>query len=73
MNLDSYFSGANLLAGLLFGSIGFVAFVYGKKQGRWSTMGIGGLLTLYPFVVTNTVATWIVGAALTAALFVFKD
>lgn len=66
-------SASNLLAGLLFGSIGFVAFAYGKKQGRWITMGLGGLLLIYPFVVTNPLATWMVGATLTAALFVIKE
>ena len=66
-------SASSLLAGLLFGSIGFVAFVYGKKQGRWTMMGIGALLLVYPFMVTHTLATWIVGAVLTVALFVIKE
>ena len=35
------FSGANLIGGLVFGSIGFVAFVYGKRMHIWKPMLIG--------------------------------
>lgn len=70
-NID--FSGANLFAGLLFGSIGFSAFIYGKKQGSAKTMIIALALCFYPWVVSNIVANYAIGAALTAALFIFRD
>ncbi len=65
--------GSQLFAGLIFGSVGFVAFVYGKKQGRIKTMLLGVALMAYPYVITNAPALWLIGAGLTAALFFLRD
>ena len=53
-----------LLLSLVPGGIGFVLFVYGKKQGRWPQL-VGGLLfMIYPYF-TPTLASLIgVGVAL---------
>ena len=67
------FSAGNLIGNLLFSCIGFVAFIYGKKQSLWKTMLLGVALMIYPYFVSNTLAMYIVGAALTAALFIFRD
>ena len=37
-----------LFAGLIFGVIGTAAFMYGKKQARFSSMAIGVALIAYP-------------------------
>lgn len=66
-------SGANLFAGILFSGIGTAAFIYGKRQSSFKAMGIGVALFFYPFVVSNTVAMYAVGIALTIGLFVFRD
>ena len=66
------FSGANLIGGLLFGSIGFVAFVYGKRMHVWKPMLIGLALMAYPYFVENPVALFAIGAAATVALFLFR-
>jgi hypothetical protein len=42
-----------LLASLAVGSVGFVCFVYGKKQGRFPQMLTGIVLCVYPYFVTN--------------------
>ena len=67
------FNTGTIIAGLIFGSIGFVAFMYGKKQGSAKPMIIGVLLMAYPYVIQNTLAQYGVGVALTVALFVFRD
>jgi hypothetical protein len=67
------FSGANLIGGLLFGSIGFVAFVYGKRMHVWKPMLLGLALMAYPYFVANDIALFVIGAAGTAALFLFRD
>ncbi|MGH8048532.1 MAG: hypothetical protein ACREKL_14930 [Chthoniobacterales bacterium] len=69
MNLDP----ENLLAGFIFGAVGLAAFIYGKKMALWKTMGIGIVLMIYPYFTANAWATTIIGALLTAALFVFRD
>lgn len=62
MNLD----GTLLLLSIVPGSIGFVLFVYGKKQDRWAHLAAGLALMIYPYFV-NTALQMIVGGALIGA------
>lgn len=61
---------ANILAGFIFGVIGFSAFVYGKNQTNIKAVIIGILLMIFPYFVPNTIAVWIIGTVLTAGLFI---
>ena len=63
----------SIVAGLIFGGVGFVAFVYGKKQALWKPMAIGIALMAYPFFVADTLWQFIVGGVLTLALFLWKE
>lgn len=67
------FGGAELIGGLIFGSVGFVAFVYGKRMKVWKPMFIGIGLMAYPYFVSSDVLLYSLGALLTAALFVWRD
>ena len=67
------FSMVNLVASLIFGSIGFIAFVYGKKQGAWPPMVIGILLMVYPYFIPGTTLMCVIGFALTAGLYFFRE
>jgi len=49
------------------------AFVYGKKQGLPKPMIIGIALMAYPYFVESGWLIFLIGALLTAALFVFRD
>ena len=69
--MDLSFS--NLVGGLLFSTIGFVAFSYGKKRSELKMMGLGGCLMVYTFFVPNALWTWLVGLGLTTALWFFRD
>jgi hypothetical protein len=62
---------ANILGSLIFGSIGFGALVYGKKQSNFKALVIGVLLMVYPYFVTNSIALYAIGVVLTALLFIF--
>lgn len=66
-------SPANIAGSIVFGSIGFVAFMYGKKQSSMKPMILGGVLMAYSYFITNTLAMIAVGVLLTAALFIFRD
>lgn len=66
-------SPAVMFASLLFGIIGLAAFVYGKKSMNWKPMVIGIALMAFPYVVDETWLLYAIGAALCAALFVFRD
>jgi hypothetical protein len=61
----------NILASVIFGSIGLAAFVYGKKQSNFKALVIGVILMVYPYFVPNTVAVYAIGAVLTVLLFIF--
>jgi len=63
---------SNILAGLIFGTIGFVAFMYGKKQSQLKPMIVGAVLMAYPYFVTNTIVLYSVGVVLTVFLFIFN-
>jgi hypothetical protein len=67
------FSGPNIIAGLIFGSIGFVAFTYGKRMNLWRPMFGGLALMVYPYFVANTVILFVVGIIGSAALFFLRE
>ena len=55
-----------LLLSLIPNGVGFVLFVYGKKQGRTPQLVAGIILMVYPMIAT-TVTSLIVGGVLTTA------
>ena len=63
---------SNIFSGVLFGSIGMAAFIYGKKQGKTSPMIIGVVMMVYPYFITNTLISYVVGVGLTVGLFLFR-
>ncbi len=76
MDLGLNLSLSGIVAGILFGMIGFAAFNYGRKTESFRAMGLGAALMIYPYVVPETapvVVLYGIGVALTAALFMFRD
>jgi len=67
------FSAANLIGGFVFGSIGFVAFMYGKRMSLWSPMFIGLALMIYPYFVSNDLLLWSAGVAGSASLWFVRS
>jgi len=65
--------GATLIAGILFGGVGFVAFAFGKKESSFKHMIIGAFLMVYPYFISNVTALFAIGIILTIALFVRTD
>jgi len=62
-------STASLIGNLLFGAIGFVAFVYGKRMHLWKLM-LGGLaLMIFPYFIADTLLMYLIGTTATATLF----
>ena len=66
-------SATNLIAGLLFSSIGFVGFIYGKRMSLWKPMFLGIALMAYPYFIESTALICIIGLLGTAALFLLRD
>src|SRR3984893_6379591 len=65
-------SAANLIGGCVFGSIGFVAFMYGKRMSLWKPMFLGIALIIYPYFISNDVLMIAIGAIGTAGLFFLR-
>jgi hypothetical protein len=62
MPLDSTW----LFLSLIPGGVGFVLFVYGKKQQRWPQLVAGLAMMVYPYFAA-TVTTLLLGGALVTA------
>jgi len=66
-------SPAWLFGSLVFGTLGFGVFWYGKKQQRTWTKWIGVALMVYPYAISETWQLYAVGCALCAAIWFVPD
>jgi hypothetical protein len=53
-----------LFLSLIPSGIGFVLFVYGKKQQRWPHLAAGLLFMVYPYFTTGLVSMVTIGASI---------
>lgn len=67
------FSAANLIGGFVFGSIGFVAFIYGKRMNLWKPMFLGLALMVYPYFISDDKIMIVIGIFGSAALFFVRE
>jgi hypothetical protein len=67
------FSAANLISGFVFGSIGFVAFIYGKRMNLWKPMLLGIALMVYPYFVSDDKIMLVIGLFGSTALFFVRE
>ena len=65
MNFDPNF----LFLSLIPGGIGFVLFIYGKKQGRMPQLVAGLIFMVYPYFTPTVLSMTAGGLALGAALY----
>ncbi|MCA9392891.1 MAG: hypothetical protein KC900_01700 [Candidatus Omnitrophica bacterium] len=72
-SLTGGISAWGLFGGMLFSGVGFVAFIYGKKNAELRPMLIGIALLVYPYLVRGTLMIYLVGAGLSAALYFFRE
>ena len=55
-----------LFLGLLFGSIGTVYLIHGKRQSSPIHLIVGAILIVYPYLFTNAILVFVAGVILTA-------
>jgi hypothetical protein len=65
MNLDATW----VFLSLVPSGIGFVLFVYGKKQNRWPHLVAGLILMVYPYLATSVASLVGIGAVICGALW----
>lgn len=63
---------ANLLWGLLFGSIGVGFLIYARRERAPVPLVAGLALSIYPFFINNTLWLVLIGVALTAAPYFIR-
>ena len=68
-SLDPY----NLLAGFIFGTIGWGAWRYGGRLELWQPRLIGMVLMVYPYLFTNMWLLWGIGVGLLVTLWFYHD
>ncbi len=66
-------SATELFALILFSSIGFAAFVYGKKSMRVGPMVLGVVLMIYPYFISELWQIYVLGCILCGALYFWRD
>ena len=60
---------AAFIIGAFFGLIGFSLFLYGKKSQQMKPMAIGIALMVYPYFVSNTLWSVLIGIGLIALMW----
>lgn len=61
-----------LLWGLLFGSVGFGYFLYGKRQAAVVPMVCGIALMIFPYFISNVLILVVIGVALAALPYFYR-
>ena len=67
------FSMWGLIWTVIFNGIGFIAFVYGKKNSEFKPLITGIVLMGYPLFVKDTIMILVVGVVLTVVLYYWRD
>ena len=62
-----HFNLSTIVISLIFSSVGFVYFSYGKKQSNFNLMAVGMILMLYTYFVSSVPVSLIIGILLTLA------
>jgi hypothetical protein len=62
-----------LLAGFVFGTLGWGAFSYGRKLDLWQPRAIGLGLMIYPYFIYNNYLLWGIGVGLLVLLWFYHD
>ena len=64
---------ASILWGIVFSSIGFGFFLYGKKQNNFIVLLCGILLMVYPYFIMNTYLLVLIGIILMAVPYFWEN
>ena len=59
-----------LFLSLITSGIGFVLFMYGKKQERWPQLAGGIAMMVYPYFVPTIVLNLVIGIVIVAAVWI---
>lgn len=66
-------SAGSLFGSLVFSSIGYWAFTYGRRTDRVQFVALGAMLMAYSYFTPGAASTWLVGGGLTGALYYLRE
>jgi len=72
LNLSD-FTAAKVFGYIVFSAIGLGMFIYGKKNKYSHPMIIGAVLMVYPYLVSKTLFLYLIGIALMAAAYFWRE
>lgn len=64
---------AYLAGAIIFGLLGIVAYSFGKRRARPYVKWLGVALMLYPYTISETWQLYVIGLALCAAIYWFRQ
>lgn len=70
---DLSFSVWALVAGLVFGTLGWWIFRHGKRNQNPRNIYSGLTLMIYPYFITNTLLSWLIGIALCGYVYYYWE
>lgn len=68
-----HFSAANIVGNLLFSSIGYIAYSYGRRMDNMRVAIQGGVLMGYSYIVSDTFWMYVIGAVLTGWIWATRN
>lgn len=70
-SLSLNFDMSSIMAGLIFGAIGWYIFKHGRREANMRNVGLGLALMIYPYFVDGAKLTWGLGLALCGAAYFY--
>lgn len=64
---------ANIIANLIFGTVGFVLLMYGWKNKEPKPLVFGLVISIFPFFITNAILIYVIGIGLIAWAYFWRD
>lgn len=58
-----------LFSGLFIGAVGFVLFIYGKKQANYKCLAAGLVMCVFPYFVSSLLVMWLLTGACLCGLY----
>ena len=63
----------SLFGAIVFGAIGMGAFFHGMRRGLAKPMILGVVLMIYPYFISDGTLVFVIGAALSYLLYLFRE
>lgn len=67
------FDATTFVLGIIFSTVGLGFFLYGKRQGKLIPLVCGLLLMVFPYFISNVIILLVIGVALIAVPYFYRE